>query len=105
MSAYGTKRTCRDDLLFVCFWGKADVGCEPALMETRVGPKVGYLLPTRERVMQEARSAPLRRLVHDLGHARNFSPAVGGGAGDEARRGARPGRVRRCDVSNRLRRR
>src|SRR6516225_4300293 len=29
---FGTKPTYRDDLLFVCFWGKADVGCEPAPM-------------------------------------------------------------------------
>jgi hypothetical protein len=32
MSPFGTKRTCQDDLLFVRFWGKTDVGCEPALM-------------------------------------------------------------------------
>jgi len=32
MTAFGTKPTYRDDLLFVCFWGKADVGCEPAPM-------------------------------------------------------------------------
>jgi hypothetical protein len=25
MSAYGTKRTCRDGLPFVRFWGEADV--------------------------------------------------------------------------------
>jgi hypothetical protein len=25
-SAFGTKRTCRDDLLFVRFWGEADIG-------------------------------------------------------------------------------
>jgi hypothetical protein len=30
--AFGIKRTCRDDLLFVRFRGKADVGCEPALI-------------------------------------------------------------------------
>jgi len=32
MSPFGTKRTCQGDLLFVRFWGKTDVGCEPALM-------------------------------------------------------------------------
>src|SRR5262245_37571654 len=56
--------TCLDYLLFVWVWGKADVGGEPALMETRVGPKVGYLLPTRERVMQGNPAAvPLLQLA------------------------------------------
>jgi len=32
MSPFGTKRTCQGDLLFVRFWGKTDVGCEPPLM-------------------------------------------------------------------------
>ena len=32
MFASGTKRACRDYLLFVRFWGKADVGCEPAVI-------------------------------------------------------------------------
>ena len=31
-SAFGTKRTSPDDLLFVRFWGEADLHCQPALI-------------------------------------------------------------------------
>ena len=52
MSASGTKRTCRDDLLFVRFWGKADVGCESALMV------LASFDPKRTKAGLKSRSAP-----------------------------------------------
>ena len=39
-SAFGTKRTSPDDLLFVRFWGEADLHCQPALIASdAIDPK------------------------------------------------------------------
>jgi hypothetical protein len=38
MAAFGTKRTCRDDPLFVRFWGEADMGCFRRFDRAEVSP-------------------------------------------------------------------
>jgi hypothetical protein len=59
--AFGTKRTWRDDLLFVRFWGKADVGCESALMV------LAAFDPKRTEAGSKSRSAASMMASSDVG--------------------------------------